>query len=73
VAEEAEAEAKEDVEATIADEDVEATIADLFQTLPEIRRFEGRHYSSRKEGFTDLAAQWLASSNLNDKRQVKEL
>jgi ribosomal protein L12E/L44/L45/RPP1/RPP2 len=67
-----EAEAEEAGTAAEAKEDVEATIADLFQTLPEIRRFEGRHYSSRKEGFKDLAAQWLATSNLNDKRQVKE-
>lgn len=32
-------------------------LGDLFQTLPAIRKFEGKHYKSRKEGVRDLAAQ----------------
>lgn len=35
-------------------------LGDLFQTLPAIRKFEGKHYKSRKEGVRDLATQVCA-------------
>jgi SWI/SNF-related matrix-associated actin-dependent regulator of chromatin subfamily A member 5 len=66
-----EAEVEAEAEAETEAEGVEDTLADLFQTLPEIRKFEGKHYSSRKEGFKDLAAEWMSSANLKGKRQVQ--
>jgi superfamily II DNA or RNA helicase len=49
-------------------EDEWEKLTDIFQTLPEIRRFEGKHYTSKRKGVQDLAAQW----DLASKRQVRE-
>jgi len=38
------------------------------QGLPEIRRFEGKHYSSRKDAFKDMAAHW--ADTYEGKRRV---
>mgnify|MGYP001489846725 CR=1 FL=1 len=37
----------------------EEGLSDLFQALPEIRRFEGNVYQKQRETVQDLAEQWL--------------
>lgn len=51
----------------VAEEVEEEGLGDLFQTLPAIRRFEGKHYKSRKDGVKDLAAQVSISGGREDR------